>query len=63
MSMININELHKVNEERQKFRISVYDKVLKNVMRELNLLLKHHKVLIFVFMLYQILFTVFLYIM
>ena len=29
MSMININELHKINEERQKFRISVYDKVLK----------------------------------
>ena len=28
MSMININELHKINEERQKFRISVYDKVL-----------------------------------
>nr|QDY52274.1 hypothetical protein 5_71 [Mimiviridae sp. ChoanoV1] len=28
MSMINITELHKINEERQKFRISVYDKVL-----------------------------------
>lgn len=29
MSMINITELHKINEERKKFRISVYDKVLK----------------------------------
>ena len=29
MSMININELHKINDERQKFKITVYDKILK----------------------------------
>jgi len=29
MSMININDLHKINDERQKFKITVYDKILK----------------------------------
>lgn len=28
MSMININELHKINDDRNKYRITVYDKVL-----------------------------------
>ena len=29
MSMININDLHKINEERNKFKLKVYDSILK----------------------------------
>ena len=29
MSMININELHRINEDREKYRVKVYDSVLK----------------------------------
>ena len=54
MSMININELHRINDDREKYRLKVYESVLKKCHERIKFVSKLLKELIFAFMLFQI---------
>ena len=59
--MINITQLHKINEEREKFKLKVYESVLKNVTKELSSYLNYLNLIVFVSMLFLTFYMEFLF--